>query len=1013
MFRITSPARVRSAAVAFGLLAVTGFGTFLLAQTGTPSVRVRNGTTIVAMNGTVGFGTSPVGVAKAKTFTVKNTGAANLLVSEAVAVPPGFTVMASFPGVPNAMLPGNVPAYTLAPNATATFTIALNSASAGAFAGNVTFATNVTGKNPFTFKVTGTALPPPAVRCVDDGGAGFTATAGWGNNYTEVGATGRLPFQRFLTYAAPGTGAEAATWTFTNLEPGQYVIAASWIGYGWGASNAPFTVLDGATPLTSAPIRVNQRVDAAGFADAAANWQTLGTFTVTGSTLAVKLTDDADGYLNADAVRIQRVGYPGAVLDDTSPGFTTPLGTWVRRSTTPGARDFQGSKTYARPTFGAATAQARWTFNVTPGTYCVLTSYFGRSVNASNAPFRVFDGATNRTPTPVRVNQRVTPSDLNDAGRGWRRLGFFKVDSTILAVELANNANGRVIADAVRVERVNQPTSPSTPDTVRFLEQATWGPTPALIGQVQAQGFDAWLDAQFAAPVSVYPDLPLYSNNNNLANNNTTSCFGDPSVAGNPARSACIRDHYSQYPLQTQFFRNALYAEDQLRQRLAWSLHKIWVVSGVDLSQPAWVAPYLHLLNQNAFGNYRTLMYDITLNPAMGNYLDMAGSRFTMPNENYPRELLQLFTIGLVELNPDGSTKKDAAGVPLATYDQALVNNVTKVFTGWNFAPAPAAGIPNYKAPMRLNGAATEDARYHDITAKTLLRGFVQPARARSVANAYLDLNEGLDNIYHHPNVGPFICKQLIQHFVTSNPSPAYVARVADTFDRNRASPTQLQAVVRAILLDPEARGDRKDATNYGHLKEPVLFVTNLMRMFNAKSADRTADSDGYLNPDAVNLGQDVFRPPSVFSYYSPFKVAAGGTPPILGPEFQLLTTSTAIRRVNFVNQCFAPASSRAIDVVRNKGTTPNGVDPVTGEPLVKTGPLGTSVDVSWLQPLAADPAALVEQLNVLLLHGTMTAEMRSAVVAAVSAVAGTNPRKRTRTAVYLIASSAQYQVQR
>jgi uncharacterized protein (DUF1800 family) len=335
------------------------------------------------------------------------------------------------------------------------------------------------------------------------------------------------------------------------------------------------------------------------------------------------------------------------------------------------------------------------------------------------------------------------------------------------------------------------------------------------------------------------------------------------------------------------------------------------------------------------------------------------------------------------------------------------------VFTGWNFAPAPAAGIPNYKDPMRLNGAATEDPRFHDFTARTLFRGFAQPARTASVANAYLNLNEALDNIYSHPNVGPFIGKQLIQGFVTSNPSPAYVARVTDVFNRNRTSPNQMREVMRAILLDPEARGDRKDATNYGKLKEPVLYITNLMRMFDAKSADRTANSDGYLNPDAVNLGQDTFRPPSVFSYYSPFKVAAGGNPPTLGPEFQLLTTSTAMRRVNFVNQCFTPNSTRTIDVVRNKGTTPSGIDPVTGLPLVPTGPLGTSVDVSFLLPLAGNPGALVDELNRLMLHGTMTSEVKGYIVTAVNAVTATNTRKRVRTAIYLIASSSQYQVQR
>jgi hypothetical protein len=289
----------------------------------------------------------------------------------------------------------------------------------------------------------------------------------------------------------------------------------------------------------------------------------------------------------------------------------------------------------------------------------------------------------------------------------------------------------------------------------------------------------------------------------------------------------------------------------------------------------------------------------------------------------------------------------------------------------------------------------------------------VQVARTSSVANAYRDLNEALDNIYAHPNVPPFICKQLIQSLVTSNPSPEYVARVAEVFRRNKTSTTQMQKVVQAILLDPEARGDYKGADNYGHQREPVLYINNLMRMFDAQSANRTQSSDGYLSTDSNNMGQDVFRPASVFSYFSPGKVAVGGTPPVLGPETQIYTTSTALRRTNFVNTSFTPNSTRTIDVVRAAGTTPRGIDPVTGQPLVPTGPYGTAVDVSWLTPLASDPGALVDRLNVLMLHGTMSDEMRAEIVTAVGAVAASPPLKRVRTAVYLVASSSQYQVQR
>lgn len=996
----------------FPSLVLVALASAIVAQSGTPAIQVTLGTVNVAHNGTVDFGTTPVGVASSKAFSVKNTGKAALRVSEEITVPVGFTLMASFPDVPTSSLGTGVPAYVIQPGQTATFTVALNSAVSGPASGEVTFRTNVSTRQQFIIKVKGTSLPPPGVRYQDDRDAGFTFTSGW-KQVTAPWTMISRPFQRTVTQAVAGAGKEVATWTFTGLEPGEYAVAATWRGVTSGASNAPFTVLDNTTPL--ATLKVDQRINSLGFVDGGSEWQSLGTFTITGTTLAVKLTDEANGAVFADGVRIARAGYDGGVVDDASRGFAILKGEWEPGFIQSGGKIFQGTSTRTKySSTNVPTAVARWSFAVEPGTYRVLAGFQGYSWAAPNSPYRVYDDATELTASPIRVNQRVTPANLTDGGVGWLSLGFFTVKSNTLHVELNNNAReGYVNADAMRVERVNTATVPSTPDTIRFLQQATWGPRQDQVDLVRRIGFNAWLESQFAATETSYPTMPSYSTNDNITNNNTTSCFGDPTVQGNPARSACIRDHYQMYPLQTRFFSNALYGEDQLRQRMAWALHKIWVISGIDVIQPAWVTPYLQILSTEAFGNYRSLSYKITLNGGMGVYLDMSSSTRTRPNENYPRELLQLFTIGLDELNPDG-TLKLRNGIPIPTYEQDLINNMTKVFTGWRLAPQFASGIPNYIDAMRLNGAATENANNHDFTSKTLLRGFVQPARTASVANAYADLNEALDNINSHPSMAPFISKQLIQQLVTSNPSPAYVARVSDAFNRHKPNSNQMREVVRAILLDPEARGDRKNAVNYGHLKEPVLLITNVARAFDAKSADRTANSDGYLNPDSVNLGQDAFRPGSVFSYFSPFKVAVGGNPPTVGPEFQGLTTSTALRRVNFGNQAVTPNSSRAIDVIRNKGTTPAGVDPVTGNPLVPTGPAGTSIDV--LTPLLAfadNPSGLADVLNAQLLHGTMSPEMKADVVTAVTAVARTNPRKRVRTAVYLVITSSQYQVQK
>jgi uncharacterized protein (DUF1800 family) len=503
-------------------------------------------------------------------------------------------------------------------------------------------------------------------------------------------------------------------------------------------------------------------------------------------------------------------------------------------------------------------------------------------------------------------------------------------------------------------------------DVVRFLEQATWGPTRELIDHINAVGFEAYLNEQFDAPISEYPTLPLFPTTRDL-----TTC---------PNNSACQRDNYTLYLPQRTFFTNALYGQDQLRQRVAFALHQIIVVSGVEVTQPSWMTPYLQTLTRNAFGNYRQLLHDISLNPAMGNYLDIAGNTRTNPNENYAREILQLFSIGTVKLNLDGTQQLDAAGQPIPAYTQTEINNFSRVFTGWRLATAPAPGVPNYIDPMTANEPQ------HDTASKTLLNGVTLPAGQ----NTAKDLDDAIDNIFNDPNVGPFISKQLIQHLVTSNPSPAYVARVATVFNSNEAGVRgDMKAVVRAILLDEEARGDIKTDPAYGRLRHPAQFIANILRAFNAKSADRTSESDGYLNPQSVTLGMDVFRPPSVFSYFSPGTVVPG-TNGVRGPEFGIFSTSTALRRLNFVN-------TMVFSTI----------------PVSANAPSGTALDLSDMQALAGDPAELVDALDDLLMHRSMSPAMRASIIEAVSAVPASNTLKRARTAVYLVATSSQYQVER
>jgi uncharacterized protein (DUF1800 family) len=458
----------------------------------------------------------------------------------------------------------------------------------------------------------------------------------------------------------------------------------------------------------------------------------------------------------------------------------------------------------------------------------------------------------------------------------------------------------------------------------------------------------------------------------------------------------CLRDNYSMYPLQKWFFREALYGEDQqLRRRVSWALSQIWVVSGRETVQPSGMLPYIQVLDRHAFGNYRELMREMTLNPAMGNYLDMAISTRQSPNENYAREILQLFSIGLFMLNQDGTLKLDAEGNPIPTYTQEEVNGFTKVFTGWTFCgqdcPDTQPGIRNMRAPMVLN------PQNHDTTEKQVLNYPGASSIIPAGLSAEQEFELALDNIFYHPNVAPFVSKILIQQLVTSNPTPAYVGRVAAIFnDNGQGIRGDLKAVIRAILLDPEARGNVKTDPDYGKLREPVLFVTNLLRPFNPTANINapgvcSGQSDGVLNGVTITLDQDVFNPPSVFNYY-PLTYTLQNTA-LTAPEFGIFSTGTALKRPNFVNQMVFQ----------------NGV--IQGNDT----PCGTRIDLSRWQSLAADLTGnlLLETVNREFLHGSMSAPVRAHILQAMQAVAADNPLKRARTALYLVTTSPQFQVQR
>jgi uncharacterized protein (DUF1800 family) len=539
-------------------------------------------------------------------------------------------------------------------------------------------------------------------------------------------------------------------------------------------------------------------------------------------------------------------------------------------------------------------------------------------------------------------------------------------------------------------------------DRIRFLEQATFGPTKALDERIRRIGLKTWLAEQFEAPYPSaafpYPNIPL-----NNANQQPATCdTGDGGADDVPVN--CGRDTYTMYQPQTWFYREALYGDAQLRHRVSWALSQIWVVSGLDTQQSSWFLTYHQQLSKNAFGNWKNLMTDMTLNPAMGNYLDMIRSTRTNPNENYAREVLQLFNIGLFMLNQDGTLQLDGQGNPIPTYTQDTVNNFTKVFTGWQTCevtgatcPNRSTAGPNYKDPMLLI-----NANLHDITAKTLLSypgSTTTNVAACTGCTGTTTINYGnasmaqaIKNIYEHPNVAPFVSKLLIQHLVTSDPTPAYVGRISAVFNANRENPSQMKEVVKAILLDPEARGDVKTDPRYGKLREPVQFATNLYRHFDVQSFDGTTQSDGNVDRFPAGMGQRAFFAPTVFNYYPPDYVIPGTT--IVGPEFGIFTTGTSIARANAVNSIVFARINVALP------DTPNG----------------TSINFSEMQALAtADTSGnqLMDALNTKMMHGAMSATMRSTILTAVTAVPTNNPLLRAQTAIYLIATSSQYQVQR
>ena len=501
----------------------------------------------------------------------------------------------------------------------------------------------------------------------------------------------------------------------------------------------------------------------------------------------------------------------------------------------------------------------------------------------------------------------------------------------------------------------------------RFLAQATLGVTDADITAVRAMGYESWLAQEFARPLSTSNWAWLVSKGVDV----------DPD-AGKAAKY-----------VDEQIWQRLLTAPDSLRQRVALALSEIFVVGFDGLLSPYKqfkLAAWWDILAEQAFGNYRTLLESATLNLAMGNYLNTAGNRIEdaatgrVPDENYAREVMQLFSIGLVALDINGTPQRSTDGSIIESYSQDTVTNLARVFTGWNEDRVGFEPTPNFVGrPMSL----TESL--HSTLAASFLGATVAAGTGGKAA-----LKIALDTLAGHPNVGPFIGKQLIQRLVTSNPSPAYVARVATQFNDNGLGVRgDMKAVVRAVLLDEEARSDAALVNpSFGKLREPLVRFVQWARTFKIRSVSGNWKGGNTGDP-GVSLGQSPLRSPSVFNFFRPGYVPAGtgiASAGLVAPEFQLANESSVAGYLN------------------------------TMQLVIASGHTDLKPDYSAELALAADATALVDRVEKLMCAYQLQASTRSTIVSAVSSIAATTDtgkNNRVYTAVLLVMASLDYLVQK
>jgi uncharacterized protein (DUF1800 family) len=614
----------------------------------------------------------------------------------------------------------------------------------------------------------------------------------------------------------------------------------------------------------------------------------------------------------------------------------------------------------------------------------------------------------------------VIPANLLAVGKGYHRATINPLDSDGDGVEdwtevnvtgtsptsatsggqTITRANGQPLSgDAVALlERMQGSASaggtpgtstaatPSATNAARFLMQSTFGPTAEDIAQVRSLGFSGWIDQQIALPVStltpyikqikadaagpqVDPTYNLNTLDNFLFGNNVT----------------------------TPFARNAVGKPDQLRQRVAFALSQILVVSRRDANleeKPEGMANYYDMLSRNALGNYGDLLFDVALHPAMGWYLSHAGNQKPdpsiprYPDENFARELMQLFSIGLWELNPDGSRKLDSHGEPIPTYDNGDITELARVFTGLYFVSPYGWGGGGWD-DTHLTQPMVMHADRHDFGTKTLPGGFIVPAREENEANGMQDVRDAVDAIFRHPNTPVFVSRQLIQFLVTDNPSPAYIRRVQDVFvNDGSGSRGNLAAVVKAILLDPEARSQPL-APGFGKVREPVVRTMHLGRLFKLAEAHPDFVWWNWQENFYGFAKQEPLNSPSVFNFYTPVYQAPGEirNGGMVSPGFQIIDTYSSVSFPNLMWKYLHQGFTSAWE-------------------------WNYTLDYSDTLLLADNPATLVDHVNLLVCAGSMTTRTRGIILTAISSSQLTT-KDRVALAVWLAMCSPEGTVQR